>query len=70
MVKRTIHETVKEYDDNGKLVRETTTETVEEDESTYIQYPIPSIQDFSKTPYPYPPQITWTYNDKPPEVTL
>ena len=70
MVKRTIRETVKEYDESGKLVRETTTETVEEDESTYIKSPIPGLPDTSSTPYPYPPQITWIYNGQPPEVTL
>lgn len=35
MIKRTIKETVREYDEVGKLVRESITETKEDDDSTY-----------------------------------
>ena len=35
MTKRTIKETVREYDEVGKLVRETVTETMEEDDTCY-----------------------------------
>lgn len=35
MIKRTIKETVREYDEIGKLVRETITETQEDDDTVY-----------------------------------
>lgn len=35
MIKRTIKETVREYDNVGKLVRETITETREDDDTSY-----------------------------------
>lgn len=47
MVKRIIKETIHEYDADGKLLRETITETTEDDDSTYqYTYPMPwwSIQ--------------------------
>lgn len=44
MVKRTIKETVNEYDSDGKLIKQTITETTEDDDTIYypsypIQYP-------------------------------
>lgn len=47
MVKRKIIETVKEYDEKGSLVRETITETTEDDNTQYAPYypystPIPT----------------------------
>lgn len=38
MVKRTIKETVREYDEGGRLTRETVTETTEDDDSAYFPY--------------------------------
>ena len=35
MIKRTIKETVKEYDVSGNLIRETVTETEEDDDKDY-----------------------------------
>lgn len=35
MIKRTIKETTREYDEFGKLIRETITETTEDDDSVY-----------------------------------
>lgn len=35
MIKRKIKETTREYDETGKLVRETVTETEEDDDTTY-----------------------------------
>jgi len=50
MIKRKIIETIKEYDENGKLTRETITETTEDDNNTY--YP----------QQPYAPFVPVTYN--------
>ena len=36
MIKRTIKETVREYDVDGKVVRETVTETTEDDDTMYF----------------------------------
>lgn len=36
MIKRTIKETVREYDADGKVVRETVTETTEDDDTMYF----------------------------------
>jgi hypothetical protein len=49
-IKRKIIETTKEYNEQGKLIREITTETTEDDTTEYIPY------------YPYYPrtiQPTW-----------
>ena len=35
MIKRQIKETVTEYDENGRVVRETVTETTEDDDTAY-----------------------------------
>ena len=35
MTKRTIRETVKEYDEKGNVIRETVTETTEDDDTVY-----------------------------------
>lgn len=37
MIKRVIKETVNEYDGNGNLVRQTITETTEDDDTQYWQ---------------------------------
>lgn len=50
MIKRTIKETVNEYDKDGRLVRQTITETSEDDDTQYYPYPY----------YPY------TYQEIPP----
>ena len=51
MITRTIKETTREYDENGNLVRETVTETTEDDNTTY----------WPSYPYqPYNPMITGT----------
>lgn len=39
MIKRTITETICEYDKEGKLVRKTVTETKEEEDNTTLTYP-------------------------------
>ena len=46
MVKRKIKETVLEYDEGGKIIKETITETTEDDDTMYL----PSFN-----PYPYYP---------------
>lgn len=52
MVKRTIKETVTEYDKDGNIVKQTVTETTEDDDTAYWPY--------NPAPYnPYP----WTGND-------
>lgn len=57
MIKRTIKETVSEYDSDGKLVRQTVTETTEDDDTMY--YP-------TYTPYPYAtPSVTPLINTEP-----
>lgn len=38
MVKRTIKETIREYDEDGHLTRETVTETTEDDDNVYSPY--------------------------------
>lgn len=38
MTKRTIKETIREYDENGKVVKETVTETTENDDTQYWPY--------------------------------
>ena len=47
MTKRTIKETVREFDTNGNLIRETITETVEDDDTVY--YPPYSIYPVTQT---------------------
>lgn len=46
MVKRIIKETVREYDDSGNILRETVTETTEDDDTmyfpTYTTTPVPN----------------------------
>ena len=44
MTKRTIVETIKEYDENGNLVRETVTEAKEDDDTVYFSYPVQTSQ--------------------------
>ena len=38
MTKRTIKETIREYDDSGNLIRETITETTEDDDTQIVPY--------------------------------
>lgn len=38
MVRRTIKETISEYDKDGRLVRQTVTETSEDDDTQYYPY--------------------------------
>ena len=49
MTKRTIKETVQEFDPKGNLIRETVTETVEDDDTMYFP---------PYNPYPYTPVTT------------
>lgn len=53
MTKRTIKETVTEYDEAGKITRQTTTETTEDNDTNYSPY-APT----------YPPSRFW-YQDGP-----
>lgn len=43
MVKRTIKETVREFDTDGRLLRETVTETSEDDDTVYYPSYVPNI---------------------------
>ncbi len=38
MIKRTVKETVTEYDKDGNIVKQTVTETVEDDDTQYLPY--------------------------------
>lgn len=51
MIKRIIKETVREYNDVGKLVRETITETTEDDDNNYTSsyYTYPSTPSTAKS---------------------
>lgn len=53
MTKRTIVETVKEYDEDGNLVRETVTETKEDDDTVYFPYPVQTPQIAPGAPSPW-----------------
>lgn len=44
MTKRTIRETIKEFDEKGNVIRETVTETTEDDDTVYYPY-------YAPTPY-------------------
>lgn len=43
MVKRTIKETVTEYNKDGQIVKQTVTETTEDDDTKYWTYNIPPV---------------------------
>jgi hypothetical protein len=65
MVKRKIIETVKEYDEAGKLIKETVTETTEDDSTEYIPYfptypAYPVIPDTGRPWWTYGPTCTST----------
>ena len=49
MIKRTIKETVREYDADGKVVRETVTETTEDDDTMDF----PQFQAYQETVKPW-----------------
>lgn len=55
MVKRTIKETIREYDEDGHLTRETVTETTEDDDSVCPPYYI-----FPPASAPVIPQPWWS----------
>ena len=63
MVKRTVTETIYEYDKQGNLVKKTVTETHEEEDNTILTYPSTPLNpcpnttpgDWWKQPY-----ITWS----------
>lgn len=61
MIKRTVKETIREYDDIGRLVRETITETNEDDDNTYTtsHYTYP----YTTTPYTTPTVGEYTCNN-------
>ena len=58
MVKRTITETIEEYNSDGNLIRKTITETYEEEDNTKLTYPSYTPYDPSIN-YPIDPYITW-----------
>lgn len=60
MTKRTIRETVKEFDEKGNVIRETVTETTEDDDTVYYPYYAPT---------PYTPINTPTLWWNVPEAT-
>lgn len=71
MTKRKIVETTEEYNDDGKLIRKTTVETTEDDETpilwpTYPIYPTYPNAPWSILPTTYP-DVTW--QDLPISVT-
>jgi hypothetical protein len=51
MVKRKITETVKEYDENGRVTKETVTETTEDDDTQFVPY-YPTYPTIPPTPLP------------------
>ena len=55
MIKRDITETIREYDQNGNLVRESITHTVEDDSNTntitYPTYPVQPVNPWWDHPY-------------------
>lgn len=53
MTKRTIRETVKEYDEKGNVIRETVTETTEDDDTVYYPYYAPTSYTPINTPTPW-----------------
>ncbi len=53
MTKRTIRETVKEYDEKGNVIRETITETTEDDDTVYYPYYAPAPYTPINTPTPW-----------------
>ena len=53
MTKRLVKETVREYDENGNLIRETVTETTEDDDTAYFPYYVPVQYETTGTPYPF-----------------
>lgn len=63
MVKRTVTETIYEYDKQGNLVKKTVTETHEEEDNTILTYPSTPLNpcpnttpgDWWKQPY-----VTWS----------
>lgn len=60
MTKRTIRETVKEYDEKGNVIRETVTETTEDDDTVYYPYYAPTPYTPINTPTPWwnVPEVT------------
>lgn len=53
MTKRTIIETVREYDEDGNLVRETVTETKEDDDTVHFLSPVQTPQITPGAPNPW-----------------
>lgn len=52
MVKRTIKETINEYDKDGNIVKQTITETTEDDDTQYWPYnPTPLTTPYAPTPW-------------------
>lgn len=52
MIKITTKETIREYDKDGKLIKETITETVEDDDTVYYpQYPVYPNQPSAPNPW-------------------
>lgn len=60
MTKRIIRETVREFDTGGNLVRETVTETTEDDDSIY--YPYCPIYPQPHCPNNTPEKMEFTYD--------
>jgi hypothetical protein len=59
MVKRKIIETAKEYDAEGRVIKETITETTEDDDTNYVPY-YPTYPVYPTAPEPWKP--CWYYN--------
>ena len=60
MIKRTIKETIREYDASGRLLKETVTETSEDDDTVYPSY----IPNTPYNPVIYGTEITCNCNIK------
>jgi hypothetical protein len=60
MIKRTVKETIREYDDNYKLLKETITETVEDDDTVYTPTFAPYLYTPAQAPKPWYAEPTCT----------
>lgn len=58
MIKRTITETICEYDQEGKLIKKTVTETHEEEDNTSITYSPTTPNQWWYQPYVYNNGVT------------
>ena len=60
MIKRTVTETICEYDKEGKLVKKTVTETHEEEDNTILTYPWNTPDGTHDKNWWQQPYVTWS----------